>query len=91
MVVNPEDRSSRIEAQIISMRQFHFPQIDIFFLLNNMSSDQVCLNVTSIAGMCCYIIHSDTDILVLPVPIQPKTFRFPQRSFDFKKHEQRKV
>ena len=30
MVVNPEDRSSRIEAQIISMRQFHFPQIDIF-------------------------------------------------------------
>ena len=32
MVVDPEDRSSRIEAQIISMRQFHFPQIDIFFL-----------------------------------------------------------
>ena len=30
MVVNPEDRSSRIEAQIISMHQFHFPQIDIF-------------------------------------------------------------
>ena len=30
MVVNPEDRSSRIEAQTISMRQFHFPQIDIF-------------------------------------------------------------
>ena len=29
MVVNPKDRSSRIEAQIISMRQFHFPQIDI--------------------------------------------------------------
>ena len=29
MVVNPEDRSSLIEAQI-SMRQFHFPQIDIF-------------------------------------------------------------
>ena len=31
MVVNPKDRSSRIEAQIISMRQFHFPQIDINF------------------------------------------------------------
>ena len=31
MVVNPKDRSSRIEAQIISMRQLHFPQIDIFF------------------------------------------------------------
>ena len=54
MVVNPEDRSSRIEAQIISMRQFHFPQIDFFLLLNNMSSD-LCLNVTSIIeGMCCY-------------------------------------
>ena len=52
MVVNPEDRFSRIEAQIISMRQFHFPQID-FFLLNNMSSD-LCLNVTSIVDMCCY-------------------------------------
>ena len=36
-------------------------------------------------------IHSVTDIQVLPVPIQPKTFRFPQRSFDFKKHEQRRV
>ena len=35
--------------------------------------------------------YSVTDIQVLPVPIQPKTFRFPQRSFDFKKHEQRKV
>ena len=34
-------------------------------------------------------IHSFTDIQVLPVPIQPKTFRFRQRSFDFKKHEQR--
>ena len=31
MVVNPKDRSSRIETQIISMRQFHFPQIGIFF------------------------------------------------------------
>ena len=31
------------------------------------------------------------DIQVLPVPIQPKTFRFPQRTFDFKKHEQRRV
>ena len=30
MVVNPEDRSSLIEAQIISMRQFHLPQIAIF-------------------------------------------------------------
>ena len=30
MVVNPEDRSPRIGAQIISMRQFHFPPIDIF-------------------------------------------------------------
>ena len=29
-----------------------------------------------------------TDIQVLPVPIQPKTFRFPQRSFDFKKHSE---
>ena len=28
MVGNPEDRSSRIEAQITSMSQFHFPQID---------------------------------------------------------------
>ena len=34
---------------------------------------------------------SVTDIQVLPVPIQPKTFRFPQRSFDYKKHEQRRV
>ena len=33
----------------------------------------------------------DTDIQVLPIPIQPKTFRFPQHSFDFKKHEQRRV
>ena len=38
MVENPKDRSSRIEAQIISMRQLHFPQIDI-------------LNVISIVGM----------------------------------------
>ena len=38
---------------------------------------------------CVVTIHSVTDIQVLPVPIQPKTFRFPQRSFDFKKHEQR--
>ena len=30
-------------------------------------------------------------IPLLPVPIQPKTFRFPQRSFDFKKHEHRRV
>ena len=82
MVVNLEDRSSRIEAQIISMRQFHFPQIDIFFL----RATNFCLNVTSIVG-----IHSVTDIQVLPVSIQPKTFRFPKRSFDFKKHEQRRV
>ena len=41
MVVNPEERSSRIEVQIISMLQLHFPQINI-------------LNVTSIAGMCSY-------------------------------------
>ena len=53
MVVNPEDRSSRIETQTISMRQFHFPQID-FFLLNNMSSD-LCLNVTSIVGHVLFI------------------------------------
>ena len=31
MVGNPEDKSSCIEAQITSMSQFHFPQIDIFF------------------------------------------------------------
>ena len=49
MVGNPEDRSSRIEAQITSMSPFHFPQIDsCFFSLNysksnNMSSDKVCL------------------------------------------------
>ena len=30
-------------------------------------------------------------IQVLPVPIQPKTFRFPQGSLDFKRHEQRRV
>ena len=35
--------------------------------------------------------HSVTAIQVPPVPIQPKTFRFHQRSFDFKKPEQRNV
>ena len=48
MVGNPEDRASRIEAQITSMSQFHFPQIDSFVssnysTSNNMSSDKVCL------------------------------------------------
>ena len=32
--------------------------------------------------------HSVTGIQVPPVLIQPKTLRFPQRSFDFKKPEQ---
>ena len=32
---------------------------------------------------CVVTIYSVTDIQVLPVPIQRKTFRFPQRSFDF--------
>ena len=90
MVVNPEDRSSRIEAQIISMRQFHFPQIDIFFFFLITCRATKYINVTSIVGMCCYNSFL-TDIQVLPDPIQPKTFRFPQRSFDFKKHEQRRV
>ena len=27
-------------------------------------------------------------IPLLPVQIQPEAFRFPQRSFDYKKHEQ---
>ena len=36
--------------------------------------------------------HFVTDIRVLPVvPIQPKTFRFPQRPPDFKNPEQRSV
>ena len=30
-----------VEVQIISMIQFHFPQIDIFLLIN-MSRDKVC-------------------------------------------------
>ena len=34
--------------------------------------------------------HSVKDIQVPPVPIQPKTFRSPQRSLDFKKPEQRR-
>ena len=33
MVGNPEDKSSRIEAQITSMSQFNFPKTDNFFLL----------------------------------------------------------
>ena len=36
--------------------------------------------------------YSVTDIRVTPVvPIQPKTFRFPQRPLDFKNSEQRIV
>ena len=34
--------------------------------------------------------HSVTDKQVPPVPNQPETLRFPQRSFDFKKPEQRR-
>ena len=71
MVVNPKDRSSGIEAQIISMRQFNFPQIDIFSLL-------ITCRATLRASFACVLtIHSVTDIQVLPVPIQPRTFRFP--------------
>ena len=49
------------EVQIISMIQFHFPQIDnsFFSLIINMSSDKVCLKrfeltYMSIVSLCCY-------------------------------------
>ena len=67
MVGNPEDKSSHIEAQITSMSQFHFPQIDIF------SSNHSCRDVLNFHNMSVTM-HSVTDIQVPPVPIQPKTF-----------------
>ena len=48
MVGNPEDRSSRVKAQIISMSLLHFPQIDIF------SSSNFEFTYTSIVSMCRY-------------------------------------
>lgn len=42
--------------------------------------------VPKVPCQCCYSIM---DIQVPPVPNQPKTFRFPQRTFGVKKPEQR--
>ena len=65
-----------------------------------MSGDRICLNryeftymsiqsretVLKVPYLCCFSIM---DIQVPPVPNQPKTFRFPQRTFGVKKPEQR--
>ena len=81
------------------MIQFHFPQIDnvfiIIIIIINISSDKVCLKRfdflnMSIVSMCCY--NAFRYGYTSPaVTIQPKTFLFPQRSFDFKKPEQSSV
>ena len=60
-----------------------------------MSSDKVCLKRVDFTVMSIMLsvvtMHSVTDIQVPPVPIQPRTFWFHQRSFDFKKPEQGSV
>ena len=91
MVGNPEDRSSRWGPDNFC-DPVSFPQIDILFfsIIINVLSDKVCFkrfDFTYIwASWACVItMHSVTDIRVPPVgPIQPKTFRFPQRPLDFK-------
>ena len=98
MVWNPKDRSSRWGPDNFC-DPVSFPQIDILFflLIINVSSDKECFkrfDFTYIwASWACVItMHSVTDIQVPPVvPIQPKTFRFPQRPLDFKNPEQRSV
>ena len=99
MVGNPEDRSSRWGPDNFC-DPVSFPQIDIlFFFFLYVSSDKVCFkrfDFTYIhvwASWACVItMHSVTDIRVPPVvPIQPKTFRLPQRPLDFKNPEQRIV
>ena len=44
MVGNPEDRSSFVEVQIISVIQFHSLKLKYcyFLLIINVSSDKVC-------------------------------------------------
>ena len=92
MVVDPEDRSSRIEAQIIYMRQFHFPQIDIFSKKH----------VERLSMFKRYEHRGHVLLQFIPLRIYkfclfqfiPRLFGSPQRSFgykDFKKHEQRRV
>lgn len=44
--------------------------------------------VPKVPCQCCYSIM---DIQVPPVPNQPKTFRFPQRTFGVKKSRSREV
>ena len=99
MVGNPEDRSSRWGPDNFC-DPVSFPQIDIlFFFLHiiNVSSDKVCFKrfdftYISASWACVIKMHSVTDIRVPPVvPIQPKTFRFPQRPLIFKNPEQRSV
>ena len=83
MVRNPEDRSFHIVAQTISMSQLHFPQFDNFFLL--IILNQITCITKYVLTYMSVTMHSVTDIQVPPVPIQPKTFRFPQRSFEQKR------
>ena len=65
MVGNPEDRSYCVEAQIISVRQFHFPQIWIF--PSNYSKSITCRtnyisNLHIRASWACVVtIHSVTN------------------------------
>ena len=85
MVGNPEDRSSRWGPDNF-YNPVSFPQIDIlcfFFITTKYVSNVLTLHIWALWA-CVITMHSVTDIRVPPVPIQPKTFRFPQRSLDLR-------
>ena len=78
MVGNPEDRSSRIEAQITSMSQFHFHQIDKLYSSNY--SNRATKYVYARKPFLIYIIRALQCIPLRIYKIQPKTLRFPEHS-----------
>ena len=91
MVGNPEDRYSRWGPDNF-YDPVSFPQIGILFFFSSYNytcrATKYVLNVLTLhiwaLWACVISMHSVTDMRVPPVPIQPKTFRFPQRSLDFR-------
>ena len=100
MVGNPEDRLSGVDAHLsvcLNSRGF-------LIVLNKrtISGDKVCFkrfecrymsSVSLTERSMSVLLHVFRYIViqVLPVPIQPKVFRSPQRSCGVKKPEQRSV